>query len=120
LDIGWLVVGRARSGFAGRAAWTSAAFPTTTGCVLLIREAQKPVQALCMAIHYLSCDGVGRPEQVKELARTSRSPAVWTAVRPRLRGTSPSWNRQCLKAAPGFGRTPFKSSFQRLLAQCPL
>jgi len=31
--------------------------------LLLVREAQKALQALCMEIHYLSCDGVGRPRK---------------------------------------------------------
>jgi len=37
--------------------------PDDDRLLLLVREAQKALQSLCMEIHYLSCDGVGRPRR---------------------------------------------------------
>ena len=39
------------------------AFPDDDRLLLLVREAQNALQALCVEIHYLSCDNVGRPRR---------------------------------------------------------
>jgi len=38
-------------------------FPDDDCLLLLVCDAQKALQSLCMEIHYLSCDGVGRPRK---------------------------------------------------------
>ena len=42
------------------------AFPDDDRLPLLVRDGQKALQALCMEMHYLSCDGVGRPRKGRE------------------------------------------------------
>ena len=56
-----------------KSAWAHA-FPDDDRLLLLVREAQKALQALCMEIHYLSCDGVGKPRKgnEKDASRQSR------------------------------------------------